>query len=54
MNTFTQASSELRIRMIEDMRMRTIELRTREGHIGLMIGVATTIGAIFWHRRWLG
>jgi Mg2+ and Co2+ transporter CorA len=22
--------------------------------IGLMIGVATTIGAVFWHRRWLG
>jgi len=22
--------------------------------IGMMIGVATTIGAVFWRRRWLG
>jgi magnesium transporter len=22
--------------------------------IGLMIGVATTIGIVFWRRRWLG
>ncbi|MDP1734021.1 MAG: site-specific integrase [Sulfuritalea sp.] len=33
MNTFTQAPSELRLRMIEDMRMRKLELRTREAYI---------------------
>jgi integrase/recombinase XerD len=33
MNTFTQAPSELRLRMIEDMRMRKLELRTREGYV---------------------
>ena len=22
--------------------------------IGMMLGVATTIGAVFWRRRWLG
>jgi hypothetical protein len=32
MNTFTQAPSEIRLRMIEDMRMRKLELRTREGY----------------------
>lgn len=34
MKTFTQAPSELRLRMIEDMRMRKLELRTpsRLGH----------------------
>ena len=34
MNTFTQAPSELRLRMIEDMRMRKLELRTREAYKG--------------------
>lgn len=33
MNTFTQAPSEMRLRMIEDMRMRKLELRTREAYI---------------------
>ena len=33
MNTFTQAPSESRLRMIEDMRMRKLELRTREAYI---------------------
>lgn len=33
MNTFIQAPSEIRLRMIEDMRMRKLELRTREAYI---------------------
>ena len=33
MSTFTQAPSEFRLRMIEDMRMRKLELRTREAYI---------------------
>jgi site-specific recombinase XerD len=33
MNTVTQAPSESRLRMIEDMRMRKLELRTREAYI---------------------
>lgn len=35
MNTFTQAPSELRLRMIEDMRMRKLELRTREAYTAI-------------------
>ena len=33
MNTFTQVPSESRLRMIEDMRMRKLELHTREAYI---------------------
>lgn len=33
MNTFTQAPSESRLRMFEDMRMRKLELRIREAFI---------------------
>jgi len=33
MNTFTQAPSELRLRMIEDMRMRKLNPHTQDGYI---------------------
>jgi site-specific recombinase XerD len=44
MNTFTQAPSELRMRMIEDMRMRKLELRTREGYIRAVRKLAKYLG----------
>jgi integrase/recombinase XerD len=44
MNTFTQAPSELRLRMIEDMRMRKLELRTREAYIRAVRKLAKYLG----------
>jgi integrase/recombinase XerD len=44
MNTFTQAPSELRLRMIEDMRMRKLELHTREGYIRAVRKLAKYLG----------
>ena len=44
MNTFTQAPSELRLRMLEDMRMRKLELRTREGYIRAVRKLAKYLG----------
>jgi integrase/recombinase XerD len=44
MNTFTQAPSELRLRMIEDMRMRKLELRTREGYVRAVRKLAKYLG----------
>ena len=44
MNTFTQAPSALRLRMIEDMRMRKLELRTREGYIRAVRKLAKYLG----------
>lgn len=44
MNRFTQAPSELRLRMIEDMRMRKLELRTREGYIRAVRKLAKYLG----------
>lgn len=40
MSTFTQAPSEMRLRMIEDMRMRKLELRTREAYIRAVLKLA--------------
>ena len=44
MNTFTQAPSALRLRMIEDMRMRKLELRTREGYVRAVRKLAKYLG----------
>jgi integrase/recombinase XerD len=44
MNTFTQAPSELRLRMIEDMRMRKLELRTREAYVRAVRKLAKYLG----------
>jgi integrase/recombinase XerD len=44
MNTFTQAPSALRLRMIEDMRMRKLELRTREAYIRAVRKLAKYLG----------
>ena len=44
MNTLTQAPSELRLRMIEDMRMRKLELRTREAYIRAVRKLAKYLG----------
>lgn len=44
MNTFTQAPSELRLRMIEDMRMRKLEIRTREAYIRAVRKLAKYLG----------
>ena len=44
MNTFTQAPSVLRLRMIEDMRMRKLELRTREGYVRAVRKLAKYLG----------
>lgn len=44
MNTFTQAPSESRLRMIEDMRMRKLELRTREAYIRAVRKLAKYLG----------
>ena len=44
MNTFTQTPSALRLRMIEDMRMRKLELRTREAYIRAVRKLAKYLG----------
>lgn len=44
MSTLTQAPSEMRLRMIEDMRMRKLELRTREAYIRAVRKLAKYLG----------
>ena len=44
MNTFTQAPSELRLRMLEDMRMRKLELRTWEAYVRAVRELAKYLG----------
>lgn len=44
MNTFTQAPSELRLRMIEDMRMRKLNPHTQDGYIRAVRKFAKYLG----------